>query len=141
MEQTPQRDVRWKQRLNNFLPAYNQLKAAVELSNTRQLSDLEKQGLIQAFEFTHELTWNVMKDYFNYQGDNSITGSRDATREAFKRGLIKDGDAWMDMIRSRNLTSHAYNKTTANELAEKIVKTYSHLFSEFHDTMLKLREK
>lgn len=85
-------DVRWKQRLNNFLPAFNQLKAGVELSATRELTDLEKQGLIQAFEFTHELAWNVLKDYFDYQGGNLITGSRDATREAFNKGLIQDGD-------------------------------------------------
>jgi hypothetical protein len=44
------------------------------------LNELEEQGLIQAFEFTW--AWNVMKDYFEYQGNTTITGSRDATREA-----------------------------------------------------------
>jgi nucleotidyltransferase substrate binding protein (TIGR01987 family) len=87
-------DIRWKQRLHNFSKALSQLEQAVELTKTKELSDLEKQGLIQAFEFTHELAWNVMKDYFDYQGAAElITGSRDATREAFQKGLIINGDA------------------------------------------------
>lgn len=60
-------DVRWQQRLNNYARALQQLSLAVNLAQTRPLSDLEKQGLIQAFEFTHELAWNVMKDYFFFQ--------------------------------------------------------------------------
>lgn len=131
-------DVRWKQRLNNFLPAFNQLKAGVELSEIRELTDLEKQGLIQAFEFTHELAWNVLKDYFDYQGGSLITGSRDATREAFNKGLIQDGDQWMEMIKSRNQTSHTYNKNIANQIVDKIQKNYFELFLVFYNKMLEL---
>jgi len=56
-----------------------------------------KQGLIKSFEFTHELAWNVIKDFFFYQGNSSIMGSRDASREAFSKGLIDDGSTWMKM--------------------------------------------
>ena len=77
-------DVRWHQRLSNYNKALLQLNKAVEIANKRTLTDLEQQGLIQSFEFTHELAWNVMKDYFYYQGNTEIRGSRDATREAFK---------------------------------------------------------
>ena len=69
-------DIRWKQRLNNFQNALQQLTDAVALRHQRPLSRLEQQGLIKAFEFTHELAWNVMKDYFEYQGNTAITGSR-----------------------------------------------------------------
>ena len=134
-------DIRWKQRLQNFEPAFDQLKAAVELSKKRPLTDLEKQGVIQAFEFTHELAWNVMKDYFDYQGGNQITGSRDATREAFSKGLIRDGDNWMEMIRSRNQTSHTYNKKIAEEIVDKITLNYFQLFSNFYKTMKALAQK
>lgn len=103
-------DIRWVQRLDNFKAAFGQLISAVETARLRPLSDLEKQGVIQTFEFTHELAWNVLKDYFEYQGNTSITGSRDATREAFQKNLIQNGDVWMEMIKSRNLTSHTYNK-------------------------------
>jgi len=134
-------DVRWKQRLSNFLPAFNQLKSAVELAKQRTLSDLEKQGLIQSFEFTHELAWNVMKDYLDYQGSNQITGSRDATREAFQRGLIEQGDQWMEMIKSRNQTSHTYNKNVADEIVQKIQTEYFDLFAKFLQRMTELSKK
>lgn len=134
-------DIRWIQRFNNFQPAYEQLKSGVELAKSRALSDLEKQGLIQSFEFTHELAWNVLKDYFYYQGDASITGSRDATREAFSRGLISSGDVWMEMIKSRNQTSHTYNKKIADDIVAKIINQYFALFKEFRHSMEDLKKK
>ena len=124
-------EIRWQQRLMNYEKALSQLTAAVNLSKQRSLSELEQQGLIQAFEFTHELAWNIMKDFFYYQGNNSITGSRDAVREAFSKGLITEGESWMEMIMSRNQTSHTYNLKVAKEIAEKIILQYSGLFSDF----------
>ena len=128
-------DVRWKQRFANYIKALQQLRDAVQLSRQRPLSDLEQQGLIQGFEFVHELAWNVIKDFFYYQGNSSLTGSRDATREAFKHGLISDGEGWMDMIASRNKSSHTYNEETADEIAEKITSHYFSLFEEFEIRM------
>lgn len=124
-------DVRWKQRLVNFRRALTRLQEAVHLYETRPLSDLEKQGLIQAFEFTHELAWNVMKDYFVYQGKTSITGSRDAVREAFAVALVSDGQGWMDMIRSRNQSSHTYNPETADAIVTDVIERYAALFAAF----------
>jgi nucleotidyltransferase substrate binding protein (TIGR01987 family) len=128
-------DVRWQQRFNNFKFALAQLEQAVLLANSRPLSDLEKQGLIQTFEFTHELAWNVLKDYFEYQGNPNITGSRDATREAFNKGLIIEGDDWMEMIKSRNQTTHTYNKAIAEEISTKIVNSYYSSFKKFKEKM------
>ena len=85
-------DVRWKQRFVNFKKALAQLEDAVILSKQRELSRLEKQGVIQAFEFTHELAWNVLKDYLEDQGEQNIRGSKDATRYAFRVSLITDGE-------------------------------------------------
>ncbi|HLO64532.1 MAG TPA: nucleotidyltransferase substrate binding protein [Azonexus sp.] len=85
---------------HNFALALRRLADAVELAAQRSLTPLEHQGLIQAFEFTHELAWNVMRDHFYCQGNSSITGSRDATREASSKGLIDDGEGWMAMIKS-----------------------------------------
>ncbi len=126
-----EKDIRWIQRLANYESALSQLLSAVELAQTRPLTELEKQGLIQSFEFTHELAWNVMRDYFLYQGNTSITGSRDAIRESFSGGLVEDGEGWMEMIRSRNLSSHTYNQSVAEEITEKIVNRYSKLFQDF----------
>lgn len=124
-------DVRWRQRFANFQRALQQLRDAVVLGTQRPLSNLEQQGLIKAFEFTHELAWNVMKDYFEYQGNTEITGSRDAIREAFRRGLVKDGDTWMETIRSRNRSSHTYDEATAKQLVETISMRYLTLFDAF----------
>ncbi|MFB6259135.1 MAG: nucleotidyltransferase substrate binding protein, partial [Thiohalorhabdaceae bacterium] len=114
-------DVRWRQRLANFRKALAQLDAAVNLAQSRELTDLERQGLIQAFKVNHELAWNVMKDYFAYQGNTAITGSRDAIREAFDKGVIADGEGWMAMIRSRNQTAHAYTEEVAAEITRRVV--------------------
>ena len=129
------KDIRWQQRFSNFLKALEQLRQAVELSNQRVLSNLEKQGLIQAFEFTHEIAWNVIKDFFQEQGNSSIMGSRDAAREAFQKGLILDGSSWMEMIKSRNLTSHTYNQSVADDISEKVQKSYLKSFEDFEQTM------
>ena len=132
-------DIRWQQRLSNYAKALQQLGNAVATSQQRPLSDLEKQGLIQAFEFTHELAWNVMKDYFAFQGNPAITGSRDAAREAFQKGLVGDGEGWMEMIKSRNQTSHTYQQKIADEIAGMIVERYFPLFEAFLRNMVSLK--
>lgn len=131
--------IRWQQRLDNYVRALAQLRSAVTLGAERDLSELEQQGMIQAFEFTHELAWNVMKDYFFFQGASQITGSRDATRQAFSVGLLEDGEGWMEMIQSRNQSSHTYNRATALALVERITSRYAALFEQFSERMKGLR--
>ena len=121
-------DIRWKQRFSNFKRALSQLKKFIDQGT---LNELEQIGLIKAFEFTHELAWNVMKDYFEYQGNTAITGSRDAMREAFQRNLITDGDKWMDMIKSRNMSSETYKQEIVDEIGKQVTKVYLVLFQQF----------
>lgn len=128
-------DIRWMQRFNHFTKALSQLQDAVGLAQKRPLSKLEEQGLIQAFEFTHELAWNTLKDFLEERGVQNLYGSRDATREAFKTGLIENGEAWMNMIQSRNLTSHTYEEAIATEIVSAIRATY---FVEFETLRIKL---
>jgi nucleotidyltransferase substrate binding protein (TIGR01987 family) len=125
-------EIRWKQRFSNYVKALSQLQKFIDKGN---LNELEEQGLIQAFEFTHELAWQVMMDYFEYQGNSRITGSRDATREAFQFGLIIDGDNWMEMIKSRNQSSHTYNEQTANDIRDRVMVHYYRLFVDFKNKM------
>ncbi len=114
-------DIRWTQRFSNYRKALAQLQKFIDKKN---LSDLEEQGLIKAFEYTYELAWNTLKDYLLYQGDVTITGSRDAIRTAFSAGIIENGDVWMSMLQDRNRTSHTYNETTAREISEAVVGAY-----------------
>jgi nucleotidyltransferase substrate binding protein (TIGR01987 family) len=80
-----------------------------------------------------------MKDFFEHNGIK-LYGSRDATREAFQAELIFDGDIWMDMIKSRNKTSHTYNEDTANEIFLKIVNHYYPAFMQFQKSMNDLKQ-
>ena len=105
-------DVRWQQHLGNYERALAALQRALTLAASRPLIELEQLGLIQTFEFTHELSWLLLKDFLMDQGVSCISGSRDAVRQAVERELLAPGteSTWMAMIRSRNLTSHTYSK-------------------------------
>ena len=123
-------DVRWRQRSSNYRSALVRLGEAVDLSGQGTLSDLERQGLIQAFEFTHELSWKTLKDFLASRGIEELYGSRDTTREAFAQGLITDGEAWMEMIRHRNLSTHTYDEATVQEIVTAVVSRYIAAFQE-----------
>lgn len=97
--------------------------------------DIIKEGLIQRFEYTHELAWNVIKDFLQDKGNPEIFGLKDATREAFSTGLISEGKIWMEMIKSRNQTSHAYHEEVANEIFIKILEDYHPAFLRFQQRM------
>lgn len=117
-------DIRWRQRFANYRRALLNLEAAVALSRERPLSDLERQGLIQAFEFTHELAWKTLKDFLQAKGAISLYGSKDTTREAFSQGLVADGELWMAMIRHRNLSTHTYDEQTVQEIVAAVASHY-----------------
>lgn len=125
--------IRWKQRLQNFDKALKQLVLAVQLSKERPLTELENIGLLKTFEFTFELSWNVLKDYLTEQGISEIIGSKGAFREAYKNGLIQNGETWMEMIQDRNLISHNYDENVSKEISERI-KNYTELFKQLSET-------
>ena len=134
-------DIRWKQRFNNFLKALQTLDDAYVLAQSRPLSKLEQQGLIQSFEFTHELAWNMFKDYLSDKGISGLIGSKDATRSAFKNGLIAEGDDWMAMIADRNLSSHTYDQETAQAIASHILERYYPAFKNMAGKFLALAQQ
>ena len=131
-------DIRWKQRLHNYERALAQFNDAIILCRERSLSNLERQGLIQAFEFTHELAWKTLQDYFRYQGIADTFGSRDVFRKALEAGLIHDGEKWLESIQSRNLTSHVYDQGVVNDLIQVIVDDYDRLLNDLFSTLRKL---
>lgn len=118
-------DIRWKQRFFNFNKALTQLQKFIDKG---ELSELEAQGLVKAFEYTYELAWNTIKDFLEFSGQSDIYGSRDAIRKGFQLGLITDGEGWMDMLKSRNQTSHTYNEDTARQINNAVVSRYYGLF-------------
>ena len=117
-------DIRWVQCFDNYGRALQTLRNAAELATQRPLSELEQQGLIQGFEFTHELAWNLLKDFLEAQGIAGLIGSRDAIRTAFKNGLLEEGETWMEMIKARNLSSHTYQQDLAQRIATDILTRF-----------------
>lgn len=134
-------DMRWIQRAKHFDKAFSLLEEAVELARQRPLSKLEAQGLIQGFEYTHELAWNTLKDFLEDRGVQALYGSRDTTRAAFRTGLIENGETWMEMIQSRNLTSHTYNEATADQVIGAILDSYFAAFQALRTTLAGLKQE
>jgi len=134
-------DIRWIQRLNSYEKALNNLSEAVALNKDRALSKLEEQGLIKGFELVHEQAWLTLKDYFEFVGDDRIHGSRDAFRLAFKHGLIENGDVFMKSIKTRQLSIHTYNESTAQKIHSDILNIYFIEFATLLKTLNALKNK
>ena len=140
-------ELRWQQRFSNFNKALEKLSQAMLLVSSKRAQtqdpgelaiitqEVVKEGIIQRFEYTHELAWNVMKDYAYYQGNSTIGGSRDATREALQLQLLENGHVWMEMIASRNSTSHTYDEEVANDIFKRISESYYPEFLKFQRIM------
>ena len=131
-------DIRWKQRFEHFVNAFKQLKNAKKLKAERDFTELELQGVIQAFEVSQELSWKVMKDFLEEQGKTDLFGSKNAVKEAFNVGLISKGEVWLDMIKSRNLTSHIYDEKEVLAILEIILNDYFPVFIDFENKMKSL---
>ena len=133
-------DVRWIQRLNNYCKALDSLKEDLEQASERELSDLEKRGVIKSFEYTQELAWNVIKDLFESAGETKILGSKDAFRLALNRGITSDGTLF-ETIESRVATVHTYNQETANDIFYKIREKYYDAFEQLRQELIKEKQK
>ena len=131
------KDIRWHQRLSHYQKALQQLQKFMDVI---ELNELEEQGLIQAFEYTHELAWKTIKDFLNYQGNQNIYGSKDTVREAFNLGIISKGEVWMNMIESRNQSSHTYNEDVAKEIVQNIKEFYFNEFLTLEQKLLEIKK-
>ena len=139
-----QQNIRWQQRFANYRKALVKLTQAVDLLSKQTggetvVDELLQEGLIQRFEYTHELAWKVMKDYAEYQGYTDVRGSRDAIRKALEMNLIDD-KSWMETIEDRNLTVHNYDNEIASEIYNNIMNVYAPLFIAFEHKMQSLTE-
>ncbi|OOF35822.1 nucleotidyltransferase substrate binding protein [Rodentibacter heidelbergensis] len=130
-------DIRWQQRFDNYKKAVHYLANEVEKYANTDL-DIIKKGIIQSFEITHELAWKLLQDILKYQGEVELWGSKSATRLAFNRGLIQNGEIWLDMIESRNITVHTYDENILNKEFNKVVKDYLPLFIQLKERIEQL---
>ncbi len=112
-----QTDIRWKQRFSNYRKALGKLEEAVSKNSIDELSELEKEGLIQRFEYTYELAWKTLQDLLREKGYMEIAGPNPVIAQAFQDGYLSDGEIWKNIKTSRELTSHACNPETAEAIA------------------------
>ena len=124
---------RWRQRFTNYEKAFALIEQAVDKVD---YSDLERAGLIQFFEVTYELGWNLMKDICEFEG-LSPKGSKDAARMAFQLGLIAHDECeiWLDMVEKRTRFSHLYSEEDADAAVELIQHTYFPVFAKLRETV------
>lgn len=121
-------DVRWEQRFNNFLRAVGKLESVVLHKSLEQLSELEREGLIQRFRYTFELAWKTLQDFLKYKGYLDIVGPNPTLEQAFQDGYLENGPQWKLMKKSRDLSFHTYNEETAEDIAQDIFEFYYSLF-------------
>lgn len=121
---------RFIQRKGEYAKAYERLKEALEESENEIIID----GALHRFEFTFELAWKSLKDYLEYMGLTEKTGSpREIIQQAFKQGIIEDGEEWINMMLSRNNLSHLYDEKTSRDIYNQIKKEYIKLFEELNE--------
>ena len=123
------KDIRWQQRFHNFKKAYGQLLEFLEVDT---LNKFEKQGLIQAFEYTFELSWKTLQDLLKERGFREVIGPRPVIEQSFQVGYIKDGEGWMAMLKSRNEASHTYQEEIAERISNDIITDFTGLFGDLN---------
>ncbi len=131
-------DIRWVQRLDNWTRALAQL---TKFMQREELNELEEQGLIQCFEYNHELAWKTQKDFLEAQGVQDLFGAKNVAQQAFASGLIDDGEVWLEMIKSRNLSVHTYNPETTEKILASITGSYYDAFCKLHKKLTGIAQK
>lgn len=126
---------RYEERKEDFSKAVKRLEEALKEKET----DLNVDGVLHRFEFTFELAWKTLKDYLEYMGIISKTGSpREVLKSAFEHGMISNGQEWINMMLSRNSLSHLYDEETSREIYDNIKEIYMNLLKQLDK---KLNEK
>ncbi len=125
-------EIRWQYRFQNFSRALSLLNEALE-GEVSDLNDLEKEGVIQRFEYTFELSWNTLKDRLEYDGVlmQSVT-PRSVIRTAIATGLVADGQTWMNMLEDRRNTSHRYDAGLLESVLSNIQNNYLPILKTLH---------
>jgi nucleotidyltransferase substrate binding protein (TIGR01987 family) len=129
-----QKEIRWRQRFDNFENAYELLKKYTNIANP---DELQRAGIIHIFEMAFELAWKVMKDYLEADGFQ-IRSPKEAIKQAFQAELLENGQVWMEALEDRNFTIHIYDEETAIEIVARIQASYFPALRQFYE---KLKDK
>lgn len=133
---TPEKP-RWIYRFDNYKRAYTLLREAVELMAERDLTQLEKEGIIQRFEYTWELAWKLLKDFLDASGVvlDTVTPAS-VIKSAYAAKIIDKADLWMNALDARNKMSHTYDFKTFEQIIADIRRDYLGLLDDLYFQML-----
>jgi nucleotidyltransferase substrate binding protein (TIGR01987 family) len=124
-----------KNKVDNYKKSLAKLQDIINKYEFDKLDEYQRDSLIKRFELTFELSWNVLKEYLEFQGETELYGSRNTFKIAFQRGIISSGDIWLKMIESRVLSAHSYDESNAYEIATRIYNDYIDLFNNLLKTI------
>jgi len=128
----PPPDIRWQQRLTNFERALRLLREAMA-EGPEALNQLEKEGVIQRFEYCFELAWKTVKDYMEASGIVfDVVMPRQVIKEAFAAKVLNDGATWIAMLDHRNLLSHTYDPVVIEQAVAAIHQRYLPQLEQLH---------
>lgn len=119
----------YSDKLKNFEKALSRLQESIE-EYDRTHSDTVRDGVIQRFEFTCELSWKTTREFLLDQGYSEINSPKAVMREAYSCGLIKDDQEWVHLLNDRNLTAHLYDENVAAEIYQRIVSHHIGCFTQ-----------
>ena len=139
MNDDTQKQPRWVEKLDSFQKAFTKLKTALESENISEFSELEKEGVIQRFEYTYEMAFKAVKSFYRSVGDTNIKGSIDAFQKAFQDGLVKSethSQALMRTVADKNQTGHLYHEETAERIFYAIKEEYAEAFEALLNGLL-----
>lgn len=128
-------EARWRERFSDYKKALERMRESLK---KEELNELEKDGVIQRFEFTFELAWKTLKDYLEDQSFIDVTSPKKAIQKAFENGLIQNGDAWIEMQEDRNRMSHMYDQSEGEKIFEHIKEKYT---KELSDLVIALEKE
>lgn len=137
---TQTQDIRWQQRFNNYMRAMALLRDALAMKPLAEFSALEREGIVQRFEYCYELGWKTLKDYLEYMGVYLEQSTpRFVVKKAFEANIIADGKAWIAMIEARNLMAHTYDQKAFERIVSAIKEQYFPTLDILHDFFLSKR--
>jgi len=135
------KDVRWKQRFDNYQKALKALNKVVKAMKSEGCSidnqEVFEMALIQAFEFAFELAWKTMKDFLQAEGYENVVSPRGVIKEFYANGYIQDGELWLKALNDRNKTTHTYDENKIKAIVDNIQEEYLELFEELNNFFLK----
>lgn len=133
----PAEKPRWRYRFDNYARAFVLLREAIDASSERELSQLEREGIIQRFEYTWELAWKTIKDYLDFTGVIVAEATpRSVLKAAYAAGVVAHGDDWMDALDARNKMSHTYNFKVFEQVIADIKKRFLNILDELYEDFL-----